>query len=155
MLPGAAAAIRALAAAGYPSIVATNQSGIARGVISVTQYHAVRHRLDELLAAEGAVLLDTFACPHAPEITGSCGCRKPGTTLFERAAVTYNLDLSKCLFVGDRARDISPARVFGARGALVRSGTTVDDDIAQAGAMQMPIVDSLAEAVAMLLAPAS
>ncbi|MEP6992580.1 MAG: HAD-IIIA family hydrolase, partial [bacterium] len=62
LLPGAAEALRRLAAAGYPAIVITNQSGIARGLISLSDYHAVRQRLDELLAAEGASLLDTFTC---------------------------------------------------------------------------------------------
>jgi histidinol-phosphate phosphatase family protein len=155
LLPGAASAIRRLAAAGFPSIVVTNQSGIARGIISLAQYHAVRRRLAELLAAEGATLLDTFACPHAPELHGDCGCRKPATGLFERAANVYDLDLSRCLYIGDRARDVSPAKVFGGRSALVVSGTTTEDDLVQSGAMNTPIVPSLAEAVSLLLAPTS
>jgi histidinol-phosphate phosphatase family protein len=155
LLPGAAKAIRRLAAAGFPSIVVTNQSGIARGIISLTQYHAVRHRLDELLAAEGATLLDTFACPHDPELHGACGCRKPATGLFERAAEVHDLDLSQCLYIGDRTRDVSPANVFGGRSALVVSGTTSEDDLAQMGSMNIPVVPSLADAVSLLLAPAS
>src|SRR5258708_14260933 len=76
LLPGVAAAIRQLAAAGYPAIVMTNQSGIARGLVSLTQYHAVRQRLDDLLVTEGAILPDTFTCPHHPHYTGPCACRK-------------------------------------------------------------------------------
>src|SRR4051812_14195793 len=86
LIPDAAAAIRRLAAAGYPAIVITNQSGIARGKISLTQYRAVRQRLDDLLRAEGAIIVDTFACPHAPEVHGPCDCRKPNSALYERAA---------------------------------------------------------------------
>jgi histidinol-phosphate phosphatase family protein len=119
LLPGAAEAIRLLASKGIASIVCTNQSGIARGLISLEQYRAVRLRLDELLAAEGAVLLDTLSCPHHPDFTGPCACRKPGTALFERAAALHDLDLARCIFAGDRQRDVAGAEVFGGRGLLV------------------------------------
>lgn len=151
LLPGAAKAIQALAAAGYPSIVITNQSGIARGLVSVSQYHAVRRRLDELLAAEGAVLADSFACPHHPDFTGQCACRKPLTALYERAAAMHDLDLAQCLFIGDKARDIVPANSFGAKAALVRSTNTTQDDVAQAELDSRPVTSSLAQAVSLLL----
>lgn len=152
LLPGAADAIRRLAAAGYPSIVITNQSGIARGLISLAQYHSVRRRLDELLAAEGAVLADTFACPHHPDFSGPCNCRKPLTELYTRAAVVHDLNLGQCLFIGDKARDIIPASSFDARGALVKSTNTSDEDLARAKANGRPVTSSLAEAVSLLLA---
>ena len=151
LLPGASDAIRRLASAGYPSIVLTNQSGIARGIISLQQYRAVRQRLDELLAVEGAVLADTFTCPHHPDFGGPCACRKPGTALYERAAVIHELDLSRCLYIGDRARDVTPALTFGGRGALVHSRTTTDDDVARADAEQVPTVSTLLDAVTLLL----
>ena len=151
LLPGAADAIRRLAAAGYPSIVVTNQSGISKGLVSISEYHAVRTRLDELLAAEGAVLLDTFACPHHQDFSGPCSCRKPATGLYERAAMMHDLDLSQCLFIGDKARDIAPATVFGAKAALVRSTNTAPDDVERATADARPVTDSLAEAVSLLL----
>lgn len=154
LLPGAAAAIRQLAAAGYPSIVVTNQSGIARGLISLAQYHAVRRRLDELLAAEGAMLTDTFTCPHHPDFGSPCACRKPNTGLFERAALVHELDLSRCLYIGDKARDVTPALKFGGRGVLVQSRYTADEDVALADAASIRVVASLIEAVALLLAPA-
>ena len=153
LLPGASAAIRQLAAAGYPSVVVTNQSGIARGLISLAQYHAVRRRLDELLAAEGAMLADTFTCPHHPDFGSPCSCRKPDTGLYERAAVVHELDLSRCLYIGDKARDVMPALKFGGRGVLVQSRYTADEDVAQVDAARMPVVSSLIEAVSLLLAP--
>src|SRR5215213_7557219 len=64
LLPGAAEAIRLLASRGVPSVVCSNQSGIARGIITLEQYRAVRLRTAELLEAEGASLLDSFVCPH-------------------------------------------------------------------------------------------
>jgi D-glycero-D-manno-heptose 1,7-bisphosphate phosphatase len=155
LLPGAAEAIRQLAKAGFPSIVITNQSGIARGLISLSQYHAVRQRMEDLLAAEGAALADTFTCPHHPDVTGPCPCRKPATGLYERAAIIHDLDLTRCLFIGDKARDIIPAVALGGRGVLVRSTNTNDDDLAHAKSADQPIVTSLSEAVGLLLATAS
>ena len=151
LLPGAAAAIRRLSSAGIPSVVCTNQSGIARGIISLAQYRAVRRRIDELLLAEGAVLLDSLACPHHPEITGPCGCRKPGTALYERAALAHGFDLSHSAFIGDKARDVEPARAFGARAWLVRSTVTPDADVALAERGGARVVRSLTEAVDELL----
>jgi histidinol-phosphate phosphatase family protein len=151
LLPGAAEAIRRLTQAGIPSIVCTNQSGIARGIISLEEYHAVRLRTAALLAAEGAMLLDTFSCPHAPEVTGPCACRKPGTELFERAAALYRLDLSHCFFIGDKYRDVAPATTFKARGRLIASPEPSDGDVARARADGIPLAHSLLDAVRQLL----
>jgi histidinol-phosphate phosphatase family protein len=154
LLPGAAEAIRALAASGIPSIVCTNQSGIARGTISLAQYHAVRRRLDELLAAEGAALLDTFSCPHHPEVTGPCPCRKPETGLYERAAAVHGLDLSRCLYAGDRYRDVAASTVFGGRGLFVESRVSDAADRDRAAAEGMCVAPSLLDGIRPLLAAA-
>ena len=151
LLPGAAEAIRRLAAAGIPSIVCTNQSGIARGAISFVQYHAVRRRMEELLLAEGAVLLDTFSCPHHPEVTGPCPCRKPDTGLYERAAAVHKLDLARCLYAGDRYRDVAACTVFGGRGIFVESRVSEPADRDRAVAEGMSVAPSLLDGVRPLL----
>ena len=152
LLPGAAEAIRRLAAAGIPSIVCTNQSGIARGTISLEQYRAVRRRMEELLAAEGAVLLDTFSCPHHPEVTGPCPCRKPETGLYERAAALHRLDLSRCLYAGDRYRDVAACTVFHGRGIFVESRVSEAADRDRAVAEGMSVAPSLLEGIRPVLA---
>ena len=152
LIPGAAEAIRLLAARGYPSVVITNQSGIARGLVTLSQYRAVRLRLAELLAHEGATLLDTFSCPHHPDFGLPCSCRKPATGMYERAALTHHLDLSRCLFIGDKARDLAPAVTFNGRAALVLSTNTADVDITFAESMSAPAFPTLLEAVNRLLA---
>jgi histidinol-phosphate phosphatase family protein len=152
LLPGAAVAIRELAAEGIPSILCTNQSGIARGLISLTQYREVHLRLLQLLANEGAVLLDTFSCPHHPDFTGPCACRKPGTELFERAAKLHGLDLARCLYVGDRHRDVAPAAKFGGQGLLVLSPSTPEPDITLAEREGITLASSLLEGVRNVLA---
>ena len=151
LLPGAAEAIRRLAAAGIPSIVCTNQSGIARGTISLEQYRAVRRRMEELLAAEGATLLDTFSCPHHPDISGPCDCRKPATGLYERAAALHGLNLSRCFYAGDRYRDVAACTVFRGRGAFVESRVSLPEDRDRAVAEGMSVASSLLDAVRDLL----
>ena len=152
LLPGAAEAIRLLAAAGIPSIVCTNQSGIARGTISLDQYRAVRLRMEELLLAEGAVLLDTFSCPHHPDVTGPCPCRKPETGLYERAAALHKLDLARCLYAGDRYRDVAACTVFHGRGLFVESRVSEEGDRARAVSEGMTVVPSLLDGVRGVLA---
>ena len=123
LLPGAAAAIARLNAAGLAPVVVTNQSGIARGMLDEAAYGATARRLDELLAAEGARLAAQYHCPHHPEFTGPCECRKPGLLLYRRAAEEHDLDLGGSWWVGDRARDVLPAERLGGRGVLIASST--------------------------------
>ena len=132
LLPGAAAAIRRLNERAIPVVVVTNQSGIARGYLTAGDYELVRLRLDALLAAAGAHVDATYHCPHHPDVTGPCDCRKPGTLLYERAAAEHGLDLGRSLFVGDRWRDVAPALAFGARGVLVPSPDTPPAEVARA-----------------------
>jgi len=122
LLPGAADALRRLRDAGYALVVITNQSGIARGLFGETEYRAVERRLEELLAAEGVVLDGSEFCPHHPEFTGPCQCRKPGLALFRRAAETLGIDLAASAYIGDRPGDVLPAAGFGGLGILVRTG---------------------------------
>ena len=151
LLPGAAEAIRLLADAGVPSVVCSNQSGIARGLVSLEQYRAVRLRVAELLRNEGAELLDTFICPHHPDFDGPCPCRKPSVLLFQQAAAVHGLDLHQSLFVGDKHRDVAPAAQYGASGFLVRGVDTPEDDVTRATAAGVPIVASLLEAAKQFL----
>lgn len=132
LLPGAAAAIRRLNDARVPVVVVTNQSGIARGLFTVADFERATARLRELLAREGASILATYHCPHHPDITGPCDCRKPGVLLFQRAVRDHHLSLPRALFVGDRLRDIEPARVLGGRGVLVWGPRTPDAEVSEA-----------------------
>jgi len=152
LLPGAAEAIRILAARGIPSVVCSNQSGIARGIISLEQHRAVRLRLARLLEDEGASLLDTFFCPHHEDFTGPCACRKPGTLLFEQAISLHGLDPSRSLYVGDKCRDIVPAATLGGTGYLIRSPDTPSNDLTAAERDGQMVVSSLLEAARHFLA---
>jgi len=122
LIPGVGAALRELRRAGYALIVVTNQSGLARGVIRPDDYAAVERRVAELLAAEGVTLDGVYHCPHHPDVSGPCECRKPGLGLYRRAAAEHGLELAGSLFVGDRERDVIPALALGGTGYLVRTG---------------------------------
>jgi D-glycero-D-manno-heptose 1,7-bisphosphate phosphatase len=137
--PGAAEAIAALRTGGFLVIVVTNQSGIARGHFGWNEYRAVAARLDALLAAAGASLDATYVCPHHPEFTGPCDCRKPGLRLYQDAERDFGLDLSRSIWIGDRARDVAAAEAFGGEGILI--GPAGGGSAGTAGAV------SLAEAV--------
>jgi D-glycero-D-manno-heptose 1,7-bisphosphate phosphatase len=130
LLPGAADAIRLLKEHGFLVIVATNQSGIARGILSRNDYQQTEQRVDALLEAEGAHLDAHYFCPHLPELTGPCDCRKPGALLYRQAAEQFDIDLRGSWWVGDRMRDVLPAEQFGARGILLHSSADVDDQTA-------------------------
>ena len=122
--PTAARALRRLNEAGWLVVVVTNQSGIARGLLTEDDYRRVQHRLDQLLAADGARVDASYHCPHLPEITGPCACRTPGVALFEQAAAEHDIDLARSAYVGDRLRDVEPALRFGGLGVLVPSRDT-------------------------------
>ncbi|HEX5964110.1 MAG TPA: HAD family hydrolase [Gemmatimonadales bacterium] len=122
LLPGAAEAIGRLKERGFLAIVVTNQSGIARGLLSRNDYHLIERRVDQLLESQGARLDAHYFCPHLPELTGPCDCRKPGVLLYSQAAEQFGIDLGASWWVGDRLRDVLPAEAFGGRGILVHSG---------------------------------
>lgn len=122
LLPGAADAIRRLNQHGFLAVVVTNQSGIARGLLSRNDYQLTERRVDELLKPEGAHLDAHYFCPHLPELTGPCDCRKPGVLLYRQAAEHFNVDLGQSWWVGDRVRDVLPAKVFDGRGIVVHGG---------------------------------
>jgi D-glycero-D-manno-heptose 1,7-bisphosphate phosphatase len=153
LLPGAADAVRRLDRSGRPVVVVTNQSGIARGLLTEQDYQATARHLEELLAAEGAHLAGQYHCPHVPEISGPCECRKPGPLLYRRAADELGLELARSWWVGDRVRDIAAAARFGGRGLLVLAAASAGEAKA-AAAQGWPAVPDLTAAVESILADA-
>lgn len=145
ILPGAAEAIARINAQLIPVIVVTNQSGIARGMLSTEDHLANTAKLEELLGEHGASIDASYFCPHAPE--DGCDCRKPGTLLFRQAARDLKgIDLQRALYIGDRLRDIEPALTFGGTGVLVPSPETPESEI-DAAASRARVAPSLATAL--------
>ena len=152
LLPGAAAAIRLLNERGIPVIVVTNQSGIARGYLSAADYELVRARLDALLDAKGARIDATYMCPHYPDITGPCDCRKPGLGLYKQAIAEHHIDGARSLFTGDRWRDVGPAAAFGGLGILLDVESTPREDSERGRRESIETATTLREAVDRFLA---
>jgi D-glycero-D-manno-heptose 1,7-bisphosphate phosphatase len=147
LLPGAAAAIARLNRAGVVVTVITNQSGIARGWLTQADYESVRGRIDELLALEGARIDETFVCPHFPDISGPCDCRKPGLELYRQAIARFGIDPTISLFVGDRWRDVAPGIALGGRPILLDVASTPPEESARGSVERVPTASSLGEAV--------
>jgi len=127
LLPGAASAVRTLNEAGFAVVVVTNQSGIARGLLTEKQFHEIHAALVQRLARHRARLDGMYYCPHHPQATVAryrqeCECRKPAPGLLRQAARELDLDLTHSYAIGDRARDLAPGRAVGCRTVLVRSG---------------------------------
>jgi len=148
LLAGTAESLRSLRAMGYALVVVTNQSGIARGMYSEDDFRAVQARVDAVLANEGVRLEAVLHCPHHPDFTGPCDCRKPGLGLYRRAEAELGLDLDRSVYVGDRISDVLPALETGGRGFLVRTGYGAGEAArAPAG---IEVVDDLPELVRVL-----
>lgn len=124
LVPNAAEGARLLEGAGYALVVVSNQSGIARGLFTEAQAHAVDDRVTELLAAEGVRIAASYRCPHLPDAplkqyARACDCRKPLPGMITRAAEDLDLDLATSWAVGDRERDIAAGLAAGCRAVAV------------------------------------
>jgi D-glycero-D-manno-heptose 1,7-bisphosphate phosphatase len=149
LLPGTATALLDLREAGFKLVVVTNQSGIARGLYSEDEYHAVAKRLDDLLVEAGSPVDVTMYCPHHPDFGPACECRKPATGMYRQAAAELGIDLADSYYVGDKAADVAPARELGGVGVLVRTGYGEEE------AARVPagtaVVEGLVEAARLIL----
>jgi histidinol-phosphate phosphatase family protein len=140
-VPTATAALARLRAAGLPTAVVTNQSGVAGGLLTAAQVADVNRRIEELLGPLGPWLV----CMHGPD--DGCGCRKPAPGLIIAAASALGVDPAACAVIGDTAADLGAARAVGARGVLVPNPVTRPEEVE--GAPE--VAADLAAAVALLL----
>ncbi len=127
LLPGAAEAIRRLNEAGFAVVVTTNQSGVARGLLTEADVHAIHAVLGQRLVRHRAKLDAIYYCPHHPEVGEGryrrrCRCRKPSPGMLLRAARELELNLDRSFAVGDSERDLQAGRRAGCRTVLVRTG---------------------------------
>ncbi len=119
-LPGALDAIARLNHAGWHVVVATNQSGLGRGLFDVALLNAMHEKMHKLLAAVGGRVDAIFYCPHTPD--DNCHCRKPAPGLFEQIGECYGIDLHNVPVVGDATRDIVAGAQVGCEPHLVLTG---------------------------------
>jgi D-glycero-D-manno-heptose 1,7-bisphosphate phosphatase len=132
LLAGAAEGTKRLADAGYALIITSNQSGIARGLLSEAQADDVDRRLLSLLRARGVAIEAVYRCPHLPdgsvaELAIECDCRKPKPGLFLRAAADLKLDLRSSWAIGDSPRDVEAGLAAGCRAILLEKSGAGDE----------------------------
>ena len=146
-LPGSIEAIARIYKSGYSVVVASNQSGIARHLLSLDTLAAIHGRMKREVEAAGGKIDSIFFCPHGPG--DHCDCRKPKPGLLKQIAARYKVSLRDIPMIGDSERDLQAARAVGGRPMLVKTGNGLktleeDHDVEE-------VYDDLAGAVAQLL----
>lgn len=153
LLPGVPEALRRLRQLGYRLVIVTNQSGIARGLYREADYRRVAARLDEVLSEHGVPVDLTLHCPHHPDFSGPCDCRKPALGMYLEAAERLGVALPGSIFVGDKVSDVLPAAALQGRGWLVRTGHGAETEARGGLPEGVEVVDDL-RAVALAAPPA-
>ena len=139
-VPGALEAVARLNHAGWHVVVATNQSGIGRGMIDMASVNAVHAHMMKLLSAVGGRLDAVFFCPHAAE--EKCECRKPLPGLMKEIGRRYGIDLAHVPMVADTLRDLRAAQAAGCEPHLVRSGRAAAFDAAQLAELRQQVPET-------------
>ena len=119
---GAREGLRILQEGGYQLVVVTNQSGIARGLYTEADFEALTAWMLEDLESAGVSIAGVYHCPHHPEVTGACACRKPAVGLFMQAAGDLDVDFGRSWAVGDKPRDLAVCEATPCRGILLSAG---------------------------------
>lgn len=119
-IAGSLEAIARLNQADYQVVIASNQSGIARGLFSIETLNQIHDKMHRMLAEAGGQVDAVFFCPHGPE--DGCHCRKPATGLFEQIAERLGISLQAVPVLGDSLRDLQAAQAVGADPMLVLTG---------------------------------
>ena len=149
-IPGSLEAIAKLNHAGYRVVVASNQSGIGRGLLDMGALNAINDKMYRVLAQVGGRIDALFYCPHAAE--ANCECRKPKAGMFIDISQRFNVDLAGVPSVGDSLRDLQAAASVGAQPMLVLSGKGTRTQAAGGLPEGTPVFADLAEAVRHIVA---
>lgn len=121
LIPTAGESVRTLNDLDIPVIIITNQAAIAKNLLSPEQLERVNEKLWTELSAAGAYYDALYYCPHSPEVTPECQCRKPKPGLILQAARDFNIDLSASFMIGDKLSDIGAGRSAGCKTILLLS----------------------------------
>lgn len=119
-IPGSLEAIAHLTQMGYRVVVATNQSGIGRGLLDMATLNAINDKMWKAVNQAGGRIDAMFFCPHTN--TDKCDCRKPATGMFKEIAQRFGLELNGVPAIGDSLRDLQAASAAGAMPILVLTG---------------------------------
>ncbi len=150
-IPGSLDAIAKLTREGWRVVVATNQSGLARGLFEMATLNAIHAKMHKAVMVAGGRIEAVFYCPHSAEM--ECACRKPKSGMYHEIATRYARDLEDVPIIGDSLRDLQAAVEVGARPMLVKSGKGMKTLAAGGFPPSTPVYENLAQAVNTLLMP--
>lgn len=148
-LPGSLEAISSLNHAGYRTVIATNQSGLARGLFDMDALNAIHRKMHDELEYVGGHIDGIFFCPHGPR--DGCDCRKPKPGLFMQIGERFFTDPKELTVIGDSLRDIEAAEAVGAHPILVLTGKGKATQKLIEHRTDIPIFPDLAAAVKALI----
>jgi D-glycero-D-manno-heptose 1,7-bisphosphate phosphatase len=147
-ITGSLDAIARLTQCGYTIAVATNQSGISRGLYDEAMLNRIHDKMRHLVALEGGSIDSIWHCPHLPDF--GCICRKPSPGMLHSIAEHYSVnDLCDVNYIGDRVTDIQAAKRARAKPILIQSPMTDSDGLAEHG--EVPCYRRLSDAVSVIL----
>jgi D-glycero-D-manno-heptose 1,7-bisphosphate phosphatase len=149
-LPGSIEAIADLTRAGFAVVVASNQSGVGRGLFTADTLAAIHVRMARTIEAAGGELAGIFVCPHRPE--DACECRKPRPGLMQQIEAHFGVALHERPAIGDSRRDLEAAWQVGARAILVRTGNGAQTEQDLDAGAAVEVFPDLAAAAALLIA---
>jgi D-glycero-D-manno-heptose 1,7-bisphosphate phosphatase len=98
---------------GYNIIVVTNQAGIAKGLYSEADFQRLTSWMVKQFDIQGIKISKVYHCPHHPDFTGPCECRKPNPGMLLQAVRDFDLDISQCILIGDKESDLQAGRKAG------------------------------------------
>lgn len=150
-LDGSIEAIAALTRGGFRVAVASNQSGLARGLFDYGALYAMHQKMRDLVSAAGGRIDHIVICPHGPD--DGCDCRKPQPGLLLQVGEHFDMEMQNVPFIGDSVRDLQAALAAGARPILVRTGNGLEAEAGlPAGLGDVEVFDDLRAAADALLA---
>ncbi|MGI9250413.1 MAG: D-glycero-beta-D-manno-heptose 1,7-bisphosphate 7-phosphatase [Pseudohongiellaceae bacterium] len=150
-IAGSIEAMAQLSQAGFRVAVATNQSGVARGLFDELALSNMHNKLRLMVEDAGGRVDGIFYCPHAPD--AGCECRKPATGLLQQIEREFAVSLQGCWFVGDSLRDLQAGQRHGCQPVLVRTGSGLETErgLSRADVSDVLVFDDLASAANHLL----
>ena len=151
-IPGSIEAIARLNQNGYRIAVATNQSGIGRGLFDMATLNAINDKMMELVFRQGGRIDALFFCPHTA--AEDCACRKPKTGMLEEIAARFHTELKGVPTIGDSLKDLQAAEAVGAQPILVLTGKGAQTKLEGGMPKKTLVFDNLAEAVRQLVSHA-
>jgi D-glycero-D-manno-heptose 1,7-bisphosphate phosphatase len=152
-IPGSLEGIAALSRAGFRVAIASNQSGLGRGLFTQEDLDSIHDKMTKQIRDAGGDLAGIFYCPHRPE--DDCECRKPKPGLLRQIEEAFDCKLAGCPVIGDSRRDLAAARAVGARPILVLTGNGQQTSQAMDSANRIEVFADLAAAAHSLIAEAA